>query len=627
MTATPIAPSEAPITHKQKYTYDFASGESSTTSTSESSQSDVVIISDPEEETITDFPAPVTEDLLDDTPMPTETYFKALKFADNERANVNVMDGTTTTPIAEERVPATVYSTTAPIKVAHDELRIPSSSESSAELTSSTKAMYAVTEDNVEPEIVPAHHGPIDQSPFLPEGENNDTLLKILQGGHDVEPQNETDEIVNAKDDDVVIAPVVASSLTTTTERVQTTVLPVSEEASTGVIVEASTEEAGDSTEMYKLLESRSHNHDMNSDATITVSSSDEEEIKRDSNEGSGGGDGDPPTYDYKSLSSSSETTLTTSTELNAMAGESISSSEATATSTTTTEAIPVTFNSVELTKSEESGSSKSDEEQFVTESLPTVQSSEEYYNSPVVIFSSAENVQPSTEDSSETLANSDSSKLNNDIYDPEDRFTKANEFYGDGYQKLSDINLRVIPLSKEVKQNETDLAISTSSTETESNAEQSSTENVTGHFLVKPTFHLAQSSSLETSNTSEQNPETLVVKSNSDDESSVQVVKSEGLDAVAVENVAAFSRCTAGQFECLNATSIKDGSSCISLSERCDAVAHCSDNSDEVGCEQLGCPGHFRCNDGPCLARHLVCDKIAHCTDGSDELAEICGK
>uniref|UniRef100_A0A182UJ58 Scavenger receptor class A n=1 Tax=Anopheles melas TaxID=34690 RepID=A0A182UJ58_9DIPT len=80
------------------------------------------------------------------------------------------------------------------------------------------------------------------------------------------------------------------------------------------------------------------------------------------------------------------------------------------------------------------------------------------------------------------------------------------------------------------------------------------------------------------------------------------------------------FTKCAVGQFECINGTSIKDGSSCIQKAERCDSVSHCSDNSDEQDCERLGCPGHFQCQDGVCLARQHVCDGIAHCHDGSDE-------
>lgn len=87
----------------------------------------------------------------------------------------------------------------------------------------------------------------------------------------------------------------------------------------------------------------------------------------------------------------------------------------------------------------------------------------------------------------------------------------------------------------------------------------------------------------------------------------------------------AGFSRCASGQFQCINGTSIKDGSYCIPKSDRCDSVDHCSDASDETDCIKEGCPNNFQCANGQCLKRHLVCDGILNCNDGSDELN--CGK
>lgn len=572
VTATPSASSETPTTRKQKYTYDFMSTESSTASSSVSSTSEsapVVIITDSENES-TEFPAPVTENQFDDTPMPTGQYFTVPKLLDS-RKELNVMDGTTT-PKNEEIASPTIYSTSAPIKLSHAD-NIASSSEASAEVVSSTNTMYAVTEETIEPEIAPVNHVPIDQSPFLPEGENNATLLDILHGGHDIEPQNETDETVNAKEDVVVIASTILSS--STTERAETTVLPVSQET----IV---TSDVGTQTESESSSQSQEKVDDSQADA----------------------GDGRPPIDDSRQSS-------TTSTE----AEQSSSSSEATSTTSTTS---TTTTESSRAPSSTESTGDQIDEQ-------------------PAVILTSAEddqtsNAASSTEESAENKSSDENSeKLNNDIYDPEERLTKNNnnDLFRDGFVKPSEESLKVIPLNKEDKQIQTEPAIATSSTESESNAQTTTIESVTGHFLVHETFPLAHSSSFETSNTSEQKTQIVVSKSQSsnDHESLARVVKSDGLDAIAVESgVATFSKCTAGQFECLNGTSIKDGSSCINLSERCDAVAHCSDNSDEVDCEKLGCPGHFQCRDGPCLARHLVCDKIMHCTDGSDEVDEICG-
>ncbi|KOC69873.1 Atrial natriuretic peptide-converting enzyme [Habropoda laboriosa] len=79
------------------------------------------------------------------------------------------------------------------------------------------------------------------------------------------------------------------------------------------------------------------------------------------------------------------------------------------------------------------------------------------------------------------------------------------------------------------------------------------------------------------------------------------------------------FSKCTAGQFQCVNGTS-RDGAYCVQLSAKCDSENDCSDGSDELNCEEEGCPGNFQCASGQCLKRDLVCNKIVDCNDGSDE-------
>ncbi|XP_034937200.1 uncharacterized protein [Chelonus insularis] len=84
-------------------------------------------------------------------------------------------------------------------------------------------------------------------------------------------------------------------------------------------------------------------------------------------------------------------------------------------------------------------------------------------------------------------------------------------------------------------------------------------------------------------------------------------------------DNYYVFSKCTAGQFQCINGTS-RDGAYCVSLSSKCDSENDCSDASDEINCEIEGCPGNFQCKSGQCLGRHLVCNGIADCDDGSDE-------
>ncbi|CAH1105660.1 unnamed protein product [Psylliodes chrysocephalus] len=80
-------------------------------------------------------------------------------------------------------------------------------------------------------------------------------------------------------------------------------------------------------------------------------------------------------------------------------------------------------------------------------------------------------------------------------------------------------------------------------------------------------------------------------------------------------------SRCNPGQFQCLNGTSVKDGSYCIDIGDRCDSIFDCSDGSDETNCVEQGCPNNFKCAGNQCLKRHLVCDGIQNCNDGSDEI------
>lgn len=81
------------------------------------------------------------------------------------------------------------------------------------------------------------------------------------------------------------------------------------------------------------------------------------------------------------------------------------------------------------------------------------------------------------------------------------------------------------------------------------------------------------------------------------------------------------FLRCASDQFQCVNGTSTKDGSYCISVKDRCDSIEDCTDGSDEVNCKEEGCPNNFQCTSGQCLKRHLVCDGIINCNDGTDEI------
>lgn len=92
------------------------------------------------------------------------------------------------------------------------------------------------------------------------------------------------------------------------------------------------------------------------------------------------------------------------------------------------------------------------------------------------------------------------------------------------------------------------------------------------------------------------------------------------GVDIASVQSMPGYSKCAAGQFQCVNGTS-RDGAYCVGLSAKCDSEKDCSDGSDEELCEEENCQGNFQCKSGQCLRRHLVCNGIKDCGDGSDEL------
>lgn len=68
---------------------------------------------------------------------------------------------------------------------------------------------------------------------------------------------------------------------------------------------------------------------------------------------------------------------------------------------------------------------------------------------------------------------------------------------------------------------------------------------------------------------------------------------KVENTDSLHSQDLRAFSKCAAGQFQCINGTAVKDRSYCIPLNARCDSVDDCSDKSDEEGCES--CSDNFQ--------------------------------
>ncbi len=77
---------------------------------------------------------------------------------------------------------------------------------------------------------------------------------------------------------------------------------------------------------------------------------------------------------------------------------------------------------------------------------------------------------------------------------------------------------------------------------------------------------------------------------------------------------------CAADEYTCA------DGLRCIPEEFRCDYLADCHDNSDEVD----GCvcdPSiEFSCSSGGCINSTWICDDEEDCFDASDEAALLCG-
>ncbi|CAL4087148.1 unnamed protein product, partial [Meganyctiphanes norvegica] len=59
----------------------------------------------------------------------------------------------------------------------------------------------------------------------------------------------------------------------------------------------------------------------------------------------------------------------------------------------------------------------------------------------------------------------------------------------------------------------------------------------------------------------------------------------------------------------------------CVSKSAVCNGVYDCSDGSDEMRCNPLGCePNEFQCNNKRCVLKTWLCDSDDDCGDNSDE-------
>uniref|UniRef100_A0A182SVN6 SEA domain-containing protein n=1 Tax=Anopheles maculatus TaxID=74869 RepID=A0A182SVN6_9DIPT len=178
-------------------------------STIESSTPNELVVSVTEQSGKDDTPAPVTETIVDDTPMPsTSSFFVTPKptTASPPKAStpVNGFEGRSLS--SNDTAENTVYATSSPISL--EQWRSSTSFATSTEAfgrdserqdetnpflpsieTSSSRnpasASYAVTETVVEAETTAPILAVHNESPFLPETENNASLVKILHEGLD----------------------------------------------------------------------------------------------------------------------------------------------------------------------------------------------------------------------------------------------------------------------------------------------------------------------------------------------------------------------------------------------------------------------------------------------------------
>lgn len=685
-------------TRKQKYTYDFESSMSAVENETSKDQSESSISSEkvvvvPVHAMITEItstseqPAPVTEDLSDDTPIPTtENYFKSAKSIEEQTEKINIMDGSTASEILKSATQS-IYSTTAPIKIEYDE-----ASSGSRSQPANPNPTYSVTENVYE------------QSPYLPESENGETFLNILHANHDEFAQNDTDDVKiksldeESSENDNDSANLISDSENKAEKPIQneeksSDIKSTSESSKLMSSIDEEKTAIPDSTEMYHLQESRTHNHDKSGPQSIVgidsteISMNSEEDESTTMNiliESSSSSTKLEPIANEKSIVLlESKTIQERSNQKNIEAIASEPSSEPTSEPISEPLSEPITEPSSEpITEpssepSSESSSEPPSEPSSEPSSEPTSEPSSEPSSDPT-IEPSSEPIQPSSKTTSSSKENTEeiipsaepainekeattTPPLNNVSSQTETAtenkkvmetttseksniqsstietaknlptkeemkvdeeptlttVTPSNETSTE-YQKKSEHKLKVIPLTDTTTIDPDDPNEMSTETETVQSSDEESVESTTGHFLSKATFQLISKSVGTSLNTSDVQPTKTHVNNDKDNVTPIQTFISSTEKANYI-----YSHCTAGQFECKNGTSIKDGGSCINLSERCDSITHCTDSSDEFDC--LGCPGHFQCKDGSCLARSRVCNRIVDCVDASDEDQSLC--
>lgn len=154
--------------------------------------------------------------------------------------------------------------------------------------------------------------------------------------------------------------------------------------------------------------------------------------------------------------------------------------------------------------------------------------------------------------------------------------------------------DLTVEPLEKEIETNKTfdKKEISYRSFESPETSNDISDENQEKEgFKIKPVTRIDFDSKTAVEFSTISNLNTFTKESSNEKGVGFETVKPVTEDFV----LPTFSRCSPGQFQCLNGTSVKDGSYCILNSDRCDSVKDCTDDSDEINCEKEGCPNNFQ--------------------------------
>lgn len=570
---------------------------------------------------------------LDDTPRPTEKYFMATHAASNESNDINVFDSRST-PHAD--VNSTVYSTASPIALWKENsttmlpLQQDGHSENhethdmspflpEIENSKVHEKTYSVTENSSDADQSPmTNHG---QSPFLPELESNDT---IVNNDHDNSPSisEEVSKIVVPLNESSTLAPLNKTMLLETSSSKQ------------------------ESDEDYDFM---SFTKNSTTEKPLSIKEVVDETAKK-INDLFGSS-----TVNNLNASSSTTTEKSLLNKLQTFSDEELDSSEK---KISTTESPSIMKISPETTQSPSQENVDSS-----SETPPTTTNPNSNEDSKIIKISKAIddlspsstteklnattetpiiriNLEPKQELTTETVTEVE--ETSTDKVSTTTSFTKdLNDDKQDDFINTQDLlendnafdsgALKVLPLDSGPKTTEPP---KTSSTEASNTSENEINQKTTGHFLESTTFLSINSESKEKSLNQVEETENEINNKESrtllKDENSSKLFKDEFLDTLSKKSEPknststdfVYSKCTTGQFQCINGTSIKDSTFCISLSEVCDSINHCSDNSDEdlEQCKEKNCNGNFQCTDGTCLSRKSVCNGILECLNGSDE-------